>query len=135
GHQETALAHRRFARRRAAAVDRGVLADDGAAADLHPGFLALVLEVLRVVADDGAVADFHAVAQPRVALDHRVGRDAAALPHGDLGANHAVGPDGDVSPQLGGRIDQRRSMDHLSTTIAIISASATTCPSTNPAPF
>src|SRR3989449_5758717 len=40
-----------------------------------------------------------------------------------------------VLRHVGRLIDERGSVDHLSTTIAIISASATTCPSTYPTPF
>src|SRR2546430_5000713 len=134
-YQETARADGGFAGRRAAPVDGAVLTDDRAVADFHPRFFALVLQVLRIITDDRAVPDLHAFAHARVALDDGVPRDRGTLAHGDAGADHAIGPDGDVLSQFGGRIDQRRPMNHLSTTMAIISASATTWPSTNPAPF
>ena len=114
----------------AASIDRAILADDRTAPDFHPGFLALVLQVLGVVADDGAVADFHALTDARVALDDGVRGKRAALAYGDTRSDDAVGPDGNVGAKVGGRIDQRRAMNHRSTTMAIISASATTCPST-----
>ena len=134
-HEEAARPHRRLAGRGAAAVDRAVLPDDRPAADLDPRLLALVFQVLGIVPDDRAVPDLHAVAHPRVALEDGVRRDPAALAYGDPWADHAIRPDRNVGAELGGRIDERGPVDHLSTTIAIISASATTCPSTNPAPF
>src|SRR5438045_6494592 len=134
-HQKAPLADGGFAGRGAAAIDGRVFANDGAATDFDPGLFALVLEILRVVADHGAVADLDAFPDAGVALEHRVRRDGASVADRHLGADDAVRPDRDVGAELGGRIDQRSPMDHLSTTIAIISASATTCPSTNPAPF
>src|SRR2546421_1744765 len=134
-HEKTARSYRRLAGRGAAAVDRAVFPDDRAVADLDPRLLALVFQVLRIVADDRAIPDLHALADACVPLEDGVGRDAAALAHGNVRADHAVRPHGHVGAKLGGRIDERRPVDHLSTTIAIISASATTCPSTNPAPF
>ena len=50
-HDETVAPHPRDARAAVPAVDRGVLPDDGALADLDPGLLALILEVLRIAAD------------------------------------------------------------------------------------
>src|SRR5207249_11958532 len=72
-HDEAALADRGLARRGGAAVDRAVLADDRAVADLDPGLLALVLEILRIVTDDRPVPHLHAGPDPGVALDDAVG--------------------------------------------------------------
>ena len=135
GHQEAARADRRLAGRRAAPIDRGILTNDRAVADLHPRLFAFVLEVLWIVADDRAVADLHAVTHARIALEDGMRRDAAALADRHARADHAIRPDRDVGAELGRRVDQRGPVNHRSTTIAIISASATTWPSTNPAPF
>src|SRR5439155_20833147 len=134
-HQEAALPDRRLARRRRAAIDRAILANDGAVADLDPGLLALVLQVLGVVPDHTAVADLHAGAESGVALQHRVRRDSAPLSDRHLGPDDRVRPHRYILGDVGRLIDERGTVDHLSTTIAIISASATTCPSTYPTPF
>src|SRR5881296_2906901 len=65
GHQEAPRTDRRLPGRRAAAIDRGILTNDRAVADLHPRLFALVLEVLGIVADHRAVADLHAVPDTR----------------------------------------------------------------------
>src|SRR3989442_15719230 len=114
-HEEAARAHRRLAGRGAAAVDRAVFPNDRAVADFDPRLLALVFQVLRIVADDRAVADLHALADARVALQHGVGRDAAALPHGDAWPDHAVWPDRHVGAELGGRLDPSGPLEPLST--------------------
>ena len=129
-HEKAARPDRRLSGRRAAPIDRAIFPNDRAAPDFHPGFLALVLEVLRVVTDDRAIADFDAVADARIALDDRVTGERAAVAHRDARPHNAVRSDGNVGAELGSRIDQGRAMNHRSTTIAIISASATTCPST-----
>src|SRR5258706_6021979 len=134
-HEEAARPHRRLAGRGAAAVDRAVLPDDRAAADLDPRLLALVFQVLGIVPDDRAVPDLHAVAHARVALEDGVRRDAAALAHRDPRADHAIRPDRNVRAELGGRVDERGPAEHLSTPLAIISASATTLSFTQPAAF
>src|SRR5439155_16361983 len=120
---------------RRASVDGAVLADHGRAADLDPRVLALVLQVLRVVADNGAIPDLHAPPEPHVALQHRVRGDVTALADRHVRADDRVRAHGRVVRQLCRRIDQRGPVDHFSVTIAIISASATTCPSTYPTPF
>jgi len=79
--------------------------------------------------DDGAVPDLHASAT-RYALDHGMRGDAAMFPPRHARPDDAVRADRHIGAELGGRIDQCGSMNHLSTTIAIISASATTWPST-----
>src|SRR6266850_1103397 len=116
-------------------MDRHETADDGAV--VHgdvPRHLHGVGDD-HIVADDGAVPDFHALGHAGVALEHGMGADIAPLRHGDPRTDHAVRADRDVGAELGGRVDEGGPVDHLSTTIAIISASATTCPSTNTAPF
>src|SRR5207237_8039765 len=74
-HEEAARPDRRLPGRRATPIDRAVFPNDRAAPDFHPGFLALVLEVLRVVTDDRAIADFDALADARLALDDAVTGD------------------------------------------------------------
>src|SRR2546429_4151507 len=104
-------------------------------ADLDPGVFPLVLQVLGVVAEHAAVADLHPLAELDVALEHRVRGDVTTLAHGDVRPDDGVGTDGDVAVDVGRGIDERGPVDHRSTTDAIMSASATTCPSTNPTPF
>src|SRR6058998_1270588 len=95
----------------------------------------LVLQVLGVVAEHAAVADLHPLAELDVALEHRVRGDVTTLAHGDVRPDDGVGTVGDVAVDVGRGIDERGPVDHRSTTDAIMSASATTCPSTNPTPF
>jgi len=134
-HQEAALAHRRLPRGRRPPVDRAVLAQDGAIADLDPGLRPLVLEVLRVVADHGSVPDLHARAELRVALDHDVRCEHAAVTQRDPRTDDRVRADGHVVAEMRRGIDERGAVNHRSVTMAIISASATTWPSTYPTPF
>src|SRR5205823_6072609 len=134
-HEEAALPHGRLPGRRGSPVDRAVLPDHGPIAHFDPGVFAAVLQVLRVVAQHAAVPDLHAVADLDVALEHRVRRDLTALPDRHARADDHVRPDGDVAADVGGGIDQGGPVDHRSTTVAIMSASATTCPSTYPTPF
>src|SRR6185503_7606226 len=98
----------------------------GVVADFDPRLFALVLQVLRIIPDYGAIAHFHARAEPRIALEHGVGRHAGAIAHGHLGADNGVRTHRNVVAEIGRGIDQRGAMNHLSTTVAIMIASATT---------
>ena len=89
-----------------------------------------VLEVLRIAAQDRPVADPHVLGQPHVALQRCPGADAAAVAHRHLGADDGPRSDRHAGTQPGRGVDQRGRVDHRSTTRAIISASATTWPST-----
>src|SRR5690606_23226367 len=68
-HDEAVGAHGGAHRLGGAAVDRGILADHAAVADLHRRVLTAELEVLRIAADDGADPDLHLAAQTHVALE------------------------------------------------------------------
>ena len=48
-------------------------------ADLDPGLLAAILEVLRIAAENRAVPDAHVLRQPHVALQMRTRADPAAV--------------------------------------------------------
>ena len=88
--------------------------------------------------EDRTVADPDVGAQPDVLLQPGAGPDAAAVSHRHPRADHGPGTDLDPDAQLGAGVDDRGGMDrpgHRSTTRAIISASATTLPSTKATPF
>src|SRR5690606_20755471 len=124
-------------RGRGGAVDRGVLADDRPLADLDPGLLAAVLEVLRRAAQDAADAHLHRLREAHVALERHARADATAARDADIGADDRERADLDVVGDLRRRVDQHGGMDvlaHRSTTCAIISASQTRWPSTNATP-
>src|SRR6185295_17241685 len=101
GHDEAARPHRGFKGGGGAPIDRGIFADDGAFAHLDPGFLPLILEVLRVTTEDRAVSHVHIIRQPDVPLESYPRRQAAAVAHYNVGANDGVRPDGYSLPQLG----------------------------------
>src|SRR5690349_24652358 len=133
GHDEAARADGGAEALRGAAVDGGVLADDRAGADLHPGLLALELEVLGVAAEDRAVAHAHVFGENDVLDQPRPRTKSAAVADGDLRSHHHPRADHDAGAKPDRRIDDGRGVNlaaHRSTTRAIISASATTFPST-----
>src|SRR5574338_1513246 len=132
-HNEAAPAHHGPVAVRGGPIDGGVLANDRPGADLDPGLLAAEFEVLRVAADDRAVADTHVLRQRDVAHQPRARAQPAAVADGDVRPHHHPWPDLDVLAHARRGIDQRRRVDgraHRLTTRAIISASATTFPST-----
>jgi hypothetical protein len=129
-HDETSGTHRSLESCRGSAIDGRVLANDGTLSDLDPRFLAGVLEVLGVSAQNGAIPNQHILGQPHVLLERRARTDAAAVANGYPRSNDGIGSNRHAVPQLRRGINQRRRVDHLSTTRAIISASATTWPST-----
>jgi hypothetical protein len=144
GHEEGALADRRFERLRRAAVDRRILADARAVADLDPRLLALELEILRVASQHGADANRHVDAEPNVFLEYGPCLQRAAIAECAALADDRVGADRDVVAELRSRRHDRGGMNpghhachvtHRSRTMAAISASATSSPSTLATPF
>ena len=77
-------------------------------ADLDPGGLPLVGEVLGLAADDGEGVDDVVLAQGRVAEDADVGDQPGAPADLHVRADDAVGADLDVIGDLGARVDARR---------------------------
>jgi len=133
GHDEATLADRRLVRLRRTAVDRRVLADRGALTDLHCRHLALELEILWIPTENGADADLHARAEDDVALERRARGDDAAVTDPAVLADDRERTDLHVGAKFDTLVDDRGRMDarvHLSRTMAPISASATTSPST-----
>src|SRR4051812_12516865 len=133
GHDEAAGADRGLIRRGGPAIDGRVLADDGPLPDLDPGLLAIILEILGVATQDRAITNDDILGQAYVAAEGGARADAAAIAHGDLWPHHGKGADRYAGTELGRAVDQSGRMyrrAHRSTTRAIISASATTCPST-----
>src|SRR5687767_2493053 len=120
------------------AIDRDVFADHRAIADLGGGFFSAVLEVLRSTADDAANAHLHAAAERDVALQSRARSDHTIVADDAILTYHRESADLHPFSELGVGRDNRTRMDarrcHLSRTIAAMSASATTSPSTLPTP-
>ena len=100
-HDEAPRSDGGFESRGGAAVDRGVLANDGALTNLDPGFLAIVLEVLRVATEHRSIADQHVFRQTHVLLQGGARSDAAAIAHRHAGSDDREGTDGDAFTQLG----------------------------------
>ncbi len=99
GHEQVVVAdHRLAATIHRAAVQGGKLADAVAIADDQPGFLAAVLEILRVGADRSELEDLVVTADIGPALDDHVSPDLGAGTDFDLFTDDAVGPDTDPSP-------------------------------------
>src|SRR6185437_13894404 len=112
---------------------RRVFPNGRAFADLDDRRLALVLEVLGIAAEHGADAGLHVRAKRHIALERRACAKHAAVADNAAVADDRECPDLHARAQLGARMNERRGMDgcrHLSRTIAPISASATTSPST-----
>ena len=132
-HQEAVAADARRDRVRGATIDGRVLAHGGFVADVDPRFLASILQVLRIATQDRADADLHAFSEPHIALECRTGGDVGAVANAALRTDDRPRPDFDVLPEVRRRIDECRCMNthrHRSRTIAAMSASVTTCPST-----
>src|ERR1700722_10971536 len=120
-----------------ATIDGRILADDGPLADLDVGFLAVELEVLRVATQNRSDADGDRPAQRDVALQRGARREYAAVADHALFAHDRVRTNPHSFTDLRVRADQRGRMDHgrhggghRSRTMAAMSASATTSPST-----
>src|SRR5688500_10415494 len=143
-HQEAPLPDGRLERLGGAAIDRRVLADTGAVADLDPRLLALELQVLGVSAKHRADPYDDVRAEPNVLFQHGTGLDRAPIADHAAVADDGVRADGHVVPELRPRRHDRGRMDsghhsgrlaHRSRTMAAITASATTSPSTFATPF
>src|SRR5687767_4242463 len=120
------------------AIDRDVFTDHGTIADLGGGFFAAVFEVLWGTPDDAANAHLYAAAEGHIALEGRTRSDHAIVADDAIFTNHRESADLDAFSKLSVGRDDRARMDarrrHLSRTIAAMSASATTSPSTLPTP-
>ena len=112
GHDEAAGADRGAVALRGAAVDRGVLADDRAGADLDPGLLAAILEILRIAAEDRPVAD---AARPSASRTFRSsatrGPRRQRSPTVTWGPTMAHGPISTSAPEPAPGIDDGRRVD------------------------
>src|SRR6185503_10655011 len=122
-----------------APVDGHVLADRVPVPYLDPGRLAPVFLVLRRAADRGELENAIAPADARMALDHDVRPDPAALPDFDMVADDRIRTDLHVGPDPGagmhdcGRVDRHGAGFQACTVLRTeqsISASQTTAPST-----
>src|SRR5712692_10090998 len=136
-HDVTASADHGAAGGRGAAVDRGVFANPCPLADLDASRFAPILEILRLTAHHRPDPDIAATPHDRIALDHRVRRHPGVVGQCHPGSHHCVRSHRHVAPEGGAPVDHGRGVDeivHWSTTRAIISASAATCPSTSPTP-
>src|SRR5262245_259732 len=106
-----------------AAVDRDVLAEDVAVADLDAGRLVVVLEVLRALPEDGAAEDNVALAhreradQVSVRAQHAAGADTHPAFDNGVRADHDIVPQLRLGGDDGGGMDARRYVRHLGTRI------------------
>ena len=96
---------------RRAAIDRAVLTERVAVADLEARGLAVVLEVLRRGADRRELEDPVVAAQRGRPLDHDVGTDPATGADDDARADHGVRPDLDIGCDAGVGCNQCRRMN------------------------
>ena len=137
-HDEAPAAHTGHPGGGGAPVDGGVLPDHRIGAHLDPGFLALVLEVLGIPPEDAPLPHPHPFRQDDIALQRGVPRDPAARAHPDPRTDDGERAHLGIGGELSARIDHRGRVDarsHRSTTLASISASATTRPSTKAVPL
>src|SRR5690606_6882581 len=123
------------------------LTDHRAVSDLEGRALALEPEVLGIGAQYGAVRDLAILAQDRVPLERHPGSDLGSFPDPHARTDDGPGSDDDPFAEFCLRIYDGGGVDaglptgtdsriaHLSTILAMNSASATTWPSTNPSPF
>src|SRR5688572_8331780 len=143
-HQERSLPDRRLERLRGPAVYRRVLTDTRTLTDFDPRLLALELKILRVAPEDRTDPNAHVRREADVSIEHGTRLDRTAVVDEAVVADNGIRPDRDVVAKLGPRRDDRggvnarhdaRRVAHRSRTIAAISASATTSPSTFATPF
>src|SRR5690606_38843262 len=115
-----------------AAIDRAVLPDQVAVADLQQRGLTLVFLVLRVLANRGELVDPIAAADPGRPTDHDVRSDPGIVADLDVGPDDGVRPDRYIFPELCRGVDDRCRMDHWSLFLIAqrTSHSAASCPST-----
>ena len=112
-HDERVAAHlgQELAAGLRAAVDGGALADGHPVADLHPGHLAFVLEVLRDGAHDRAREDGAVAAHFHIGEDDGVREELAAIADFDVVVDEDVGADFDVVAELRVGADRCERMD------------------------
>ena len=96
---------------RRAAVDGDVFADRIVVANLDPGRLARVLLVLRRRADRGEMPDAVAPPDARMAVEHHVSADPAALPHFDVLADHRIRANLDIRREARAAMHERVGMN------------------------
>src|SRR4051812_16331847 len=136
-HQQTIAPHGRLERLRRPAIDGSVLADHGAFSDFHGRFLTRVFQILRRAAEYGSHPDLNVGGKRDVSFECCPRRDDASAGNRAALADYRIRPNFDIRRQLGvgryqrGRVDPRH---HRSRTMAAMSASATTSPSTLPTP-
>src|ERR1700741_1456963 len=136
-HQQTVAADGRLERLRGPAIYRRVLANDRPVSDLDRRFLAGELEILRRTAEYRPHPDLNILAEGNVPLEGRSRRDNAAAGNDAVVADDYERADLDISGDFRLARHDRRRMDprrHRPRTIAAMSASATTSPSTLPTP-
>src|SRR5690606_22481672 len=115
--------HRGDAGRGGAAIDRGVFADDAPLADLHPGLLVGILEILWRPTENGPGPDLGTGGDSHVALEGDPCGNPGTAGDLDRWSDDRKWSDLDVVIDFGRRIDQHCGMDslaHRSTTRAII---------------
>src|SRR5690606_381216 len=129
------------------AVECRELSNDGAVSDLEAGPLPLELEVLGIRPEHRPVGDLAVLAQVGVTLDRHPRTDLGPVPDTDPRPDHGPRPNHHAFPELDVGIDDRGRMNacltarpdsrlaHLSTILAMNSASATRFSSTNPSPL
>src|SRR5690606_10141688 len=146
GHQQAVAPDHRAPGGGRAAVQGRELPDERAVSDLQGRTLALELQILRIRAQDGPVRDLAILPERGVTLhgDPRADLGAVSDPHPR--ADDGPGSDHDTFAELRIRIDEGGGVDaglaacpdggiaHLSTILAMNSASATRWSSTNPSP-
>ena len=113
GHDERVAAHlgQELAAGLGAAVDGGTFADGHPVADLHPGHLAFVLEVLWDRAYDRARKDGAITAHFDIGKDDGVREELAAVADLDVVVDKDVGTDFDVVAEPGIRADGSERVD------------------------
>lgn len=111
GHEVIVAADPRGPGMRGAPMHRHMFAENIVLADLHAGWLVLVVGVLRPFAEDGAGED--RVARSHCQRTDEIGMrlDDAAWSNLDAAFDDCMGSNLDVIGQIGLRRDQRRRMD------------------------
>ena len=120
-----------------ARIHGDVFAHDGVGADHQPALLAAVLEVLRRQADAGKRKQLGPRSDLSAPVDDDMAFQRDAFGKRDIGADDTIGSDTDVVGKCCRRVDDRGRVDmghslpsHASTSMALISASATLPPAT-----
>src|SRR5205823_11428012 len=137
GHEQTVFADGCLERVRRSAIDRGVFANHGALPDLDRRFLSGKLQILWRPAQYGSHSDLNVLAELDVSFECRARGDNTSTGNHAIVADDRKRADFDIGGDLGVRRDDCRRVyprRHRSRTIAAMSASATTSPSTLPTP-